>query len=163
VVPPSGRLVHQSYLHTEIGMRPVPDLLGVHPETATRIDLERLERFDVERLEAPEDIYCFHIRSPEIQGDERLIVLADVVPAFERDFFEATRCMRNHLGVRDPRRRMQWNRVTLFAAISNPSSWSAWPGGWPRPPGIWGSRRWWYGSTCSIAMRRRRRPARSRS
>jgi acetyl-CoA carboxylase carboxyltransferase component len=40
------------------------------------------------------------------------------VPAFERDFFEATRCMRNHLGVRDPRRRMQWNRVTLFAAPS---------------------------------------------
>jgi hypothetical protein len=144
----------------------------VHPETATRIDLERLERFDVERLEAPEDIYCFHIRSPEIQGDERLIVLADVrgrspdddagheaslhVPAFERDFFEATRCMRNHLGVRDPRRRMQWNRVTLFAA-----------------PSIYleselverlaGSRRWWFGSTCWIATRRRRLPVRSRS
>jgi acetyl/propionyl-CoA carboxylase alpha subunit/acetyl-CoA carboxylase carboxyltransferase component len=122
---------HETFAHGESGMRWVPDLFGIHPQTAERIDLARLGNFLCERLDAPEDIYCFHVRSPEISGDERILLLADVrgrspdettgreaslhVPAFERDFFEACRCMRNHLGVRDPRRRMQWNRIMLFA------------------------------------------------
>jgi acetyl-CoA carboxylase carboxyltransferase component len=102
--------------------------------TAARIDLDRLRNFEVERLDAPDDLYCFHLRSEEIAGDERLLVLADVrgrspdedegheaslhVAAFERDFFEAARCLRNHLSARDPRRRLQWNRIMLFAAPS---------------------------------------------
>ena len=128
---PSGPWQSETWQHTADGMRLRDGLHGIHPETARRIDLDRLCKFDVERLEAPEDSYCFHIRSPEIAGDERLIVLTDVrgrspddgaheaslhVPAFERDFFEATRCLRNHLGVRDPHRRMQWNRIMLFAS-----------------------------------------------
>jgi acetyl-CoA carboxylase carboxyltransferase component len=110
------------------------DLHGIHPETAARIDFARLRKFDVERLEAPEDLYCFHLRSPEIESDERLMLFADVrgrspddedgheaslhVAAFERDFFEASRCLRNHLQMRDPRRRLQWNRLMLFATPS---------------------------------------------
>src|SRR4029450_14109142 len=101
---------------------------------AARIDVARRRKFDIERLEAPEDIYCFHARSPEIPGDERLLVFADVrgrspdesdgreaslhVAAFERDFFEAARCLRNHLQLRDPRRRLQWNRLLRSAAPS---------------------------------------------
>ena len=131
--PPS----HRTFEHTpgaSGAMRERRDLWGIHPDTAARIDLDRLRNFEVERLEAPEDLYCFHARSPKIPDDERLLVFADVrgrspddtdaheaslhVPAFERDFFEAARCLRNHLQLRDPRRRLQWNRLMLFATPS---------------------------------------------
>jgi acetyl/propionyl-CoA carboxylase alpha subunit/acetyl-CoA carboxylase carboxyltransferase component len=112
------------------GMREQEGLHGIHPETAHRIDLQRLAAFEIERLEAPDDIYLFHGRSPDVPGDERMFVLADVrgrspevgheanlhVPAFERAFFDATRSLRAALGVRDPRRRLQWNRIVLFVA-----------------------------------------------
>ncbi|MGH0028892.1 MAG: carboxyl transferase domain-containing protein, partial [Myxococcota bacterium] len=134
LMPPSGRLSHESFVHTDGGMERVRGLHGLHPVTAQRIDLDRLRNFEVERLDAPDDIYGFHLRSKTVAGDERLIVLADVrgrspdeqegheaslhVAAFERDFFEATRCLRGHLSTRDPRRRLQWNRIMLFAAPS---------------------------------------------
>jgi acetyl/propionyl-CoA carboxylase alpha subunit/acetyl-CoA carboxylase carboxyltransferase component len=130
---PDGEPHHETWSATGTRMVPVDGLHGIHPETAARIDLDRLQNFDVERLPGSEDVYCFHLKSSSVRGDERLIVLADVrgrspddegheaslhVPAFERTFFEATRCLRSHLGVRDPRRRMQWNRVMLFASPS---------------------------------------------
>ncbi len=138
LLPIAGRPAHLTFEHSvgngSSAMREDRALHGVHPETAVRIDLARLRKFDVERLEAPEDLYCFHARSPEIPGDERLLVFADVrgrspdesdgreaslhVAAFERDFFEAARCLRNHLQLRDPRRRLQWNRLMLFATPS---------------------------------------------
>ncbi|HEY5656644.1 MAG TPA: biotin carboxylase N-terminal domain-containing protein, partial [Myxococcota bacterium] len=123
---------YETFVRGDAGMTPRAELHGIHPETAARIDLDRLRNFEIERLEAPEDIYCFHVRSREIEADERIIIMVDVrgrspdeeegheaslhVPAFERDYFEACRCLRNHLGVRDPRRRLQWNRIMLFAA-----------------------------------------------
>jgi len=138
LLPSGGRARHLTFEHVfgngAVAMREDRDLHGIHPETAARIDLARLRKFDVERLEAPEDLYCFHARSPEIPGDERLLVFADVrgrspddadgheaslhVAAFERDFFEAARCLRNHLQLRDPRRRLQWNRLMLYATPS---------------------------------------------
>jgi acetyl-CoA carboxylase carboxyltransferase component len=138
LLPTSGRAVHLTFEHAfgngSSAMRADRDLHGIHPETAARIDLARLRKFEIERLEAPEDIYAFHARSPEIPGDERLLVFADVrgrspdesdgreaslhVAAFERDFFEAARSLRNHLQLRDPRRRLQWNRLMLSATPS---------------------------------------------
>ena len=82
LLPAVGRMHHLTFEHVygngAAVMREDRDLHGIHPETAARIDLARLRKFDVERLEAPEDLYCFHARSPEIPGDERLLVLADV-------------------------------------------------------------------------------------
>jgi acetyl-CoA carboxylase carboxyltransferase component len=134
VIPESGRMHHESFAQQDGALRRMRGLHGIHPVTAERIDLDRLRKFDLERLEAPDDLYCFHLRSPEIAGDERLMVLADVrgrspdeddpreaslhVAAFERDFFEAARCLRNHLSSLDPRRRLQWNRLMLFASPS---------------------------------------------
>lgn len=130
LLPPGAAPLYATWLQTGEGLREQQDLHGIHPETAARIDLGRLQNFELERLEAPEDLYCFQLRSPSIPGDERLFVLADVrtrspdeegheaslhVPAFERGFFEATRCARSHLAARDPRRRLQWNRLMLFA------------------------------------------------
>ncbi|MFP8881487.1 MAG: carboxyl transferase domain-containing protein, partial [Myxococcota bacterium] len=121
---------HVSLVTGDSGWEEVTGLHGLHPETAARIDLERLQAFDLERLESPDDIYCFHLRSPLIPGDERIFVLADFrgrspddgleatlhIPSFERAFFEASRTLRSHLGMRDPSRRLQWNRIAVFAS-----------------------------------------------
>jgi acetyl/propionyl-CoA carboxylase alpha subunit/acetyl-CoA carboxylase carboxyltransferase component len=124
----SGRSEHFSFVQTAQGWEEMKGLYGLHPETADRIDLHRLRAFDCERLDSTDDIYCFHLRSREIPGDERMFVLADFrgrspehgheatlhLASFERVFFDATRTLRNYLGLRDPSRRMQWNRIAVF-------------------------------------------------
>ncbi|MGH7803583.1 MAG: carboxyl transferase domain-containing protein, partial [Candidatus Binatia bacterium] len=101
------------------------DLHGLHPETARRIDLDRLRNFELERLEGVEGIYCFYGRSRAVRGDERVFVIGEVrgraetpeasrhIPGFERAFYEATRTLRGILSTRDPGRRLRWNRVTI--------------------------------------------------
>ncbi len=103
---------------------------GLHPETVERIDLARLAAFELERLPSEDGIYSFYGRSRDVPGDERVFVLADVrgrsalegneaalhQPAFEHAFYEATRSLRGILQMRDPRRRLQWNRIALFVA-----------------------------------------------
>ena len=135
LLPPEGLPHHlcfeRRFADGAASMQERRDLFGVHPEAAARIGLARLSGFELERLDAPEDLYCFHLKSPEIPDDERIFVLADVrgrspdvedgleaslhVAAFERAFFEAARCLRNHLQQRDPRRRLQWNRLMLYS------------------------------------------------
>ena len=138
---PAGRLtvnfVAPSQVDRHVTLVPAPDSLrrdeslrGVHPEAAVRIDLDRLAKFELERIDAPDGIYCFYGRSREEARDERVFVLADVrgrspeaghevelhLPAFEQAYYEATRAMRSLLGLRDPKRRLQWNRITLSVA-----------------------------------------------
>jgi acetyl/propionyl-CoA carboxylase alpha subunit/acetyl-CoA carboxylase carboxyltransferase component len=105
-------------------------LYGLHPEAAARVELPRYQSFHLERINAAEDIYCFHGRSKEIPDDERVFVLADTrdrptedgddaalfVPAFERAFHESARTLRLILATRDPRRQLHWNRIVLFLA-----------------------------------------------
>jgi acetyl-CoA carboxylase carboxyltransferase component/pyruvate/2-oxoglutarate dehydrogenase complex dihydrolipoamide acyltransferase (E2) component len=125
-VPPSAELWHETVLAS--GERLA--LHGLHPETAQRIDFQRYQSFELERLEASSGVYCFHGKSRQDPDDERIFVLAEVrgrppeegkksafyVPLFERTFNEAARTLRLMLGLRDPRRRLQWNRITLFVA-----------------------------------------------
>jgi len=107
----------------------VPDLHDIHPEIAERIRLERLSAFDLERLPSEEGIYCLYGRARGVKGDERVFVLGDVqssatesreasvhLAAFERAFIQATRSLRGVLRLRDPRRRLQWNRIALSLA-----------------------------------------------
>ena len=75
-------------------------------------------------------IYGFHGSSRDVEGDERIFVLADArkrlpsagprlehhVAAFERVFNRAARTMRTTLRERDPRRALQWNRIALFVS-----------------------------------------------
>jgi len=126
----SERSEHFSLAQTAQGWEEIKGLYGIHPETASRIDLHRLTAFACERLDSPDDIYCFHLRSREIPGDERIFVLADFrgrspehgheatlhLASFERVFFDATRTLRNHLGLRDPSRRLHWNRIAVFTS-----------------------------------------------
>jgi len=107
-------------------------LHGVHPETADRIDLSRFDAFELERLPAEDGIYAFHGRGREVPGDERIFVLADVpgrfpqagreiephVANFERAFHRATARLRGVLQERDPRRRLQWNRIVLMVGAA---------------------------------------------
>ena len=124
-----GGVTHRSFAREGNVVETLP-LHGLHPETATRIDLQRYTNFVLERMWAPEDIYCFYARARGDEGDERLFVLGDVrarpsvegrsaelfTPIFERAFQEAARAMRLNLGVRDPRRVLQWNRLVIHMA-----------------------------------------------
>jgi acetyl-CoA carboxylase carboxyltransferase component len=106
------------------------ELHGLHPETATRIDLNRYRNFELERMWSPEDIYCFYAKARQDPEDERLFVLGDVrarptaaghsaelfTPIFERAFQEAARTLRLNLGIRDARRRLSWNRLAMHMA-----------------------------------------------
>jgi acetyl-CoA carboxylase carboxyltransferase component len=106
------------------------DLSGLHPETAERVEFDRYQSFQLERLEGEDGVYCFHGRSRQVPDDERFFVLAEVrgrprepgpharayLSLFERAFHEATGTLRHAIGLRDPSRRLQWNRIVLFVA-----------------------------------------------
>jgi acetyl/propionyl-CoA carboxylase alpha subunit/acetyl-CoA carboxylase carboxyltransferase component len=130
LVRPGGPDLHFTFAPTPAGFREDESLHGMHPEAARRVDLARLAEFELERLSAPEGLYAFWGRSREDKSDERVFVLGDLrsrspdpgreaalhVPAFEHMFFEATRALRNHLALRDPQRRLQWNRIGIYLA-----------------------------------------------
>jgi len=111
----------------ETGYRRDASLHDVHPATAARIGLDRLCDFALERLAAPDDVYCFHGTSRSMPEDERVFVLAEVRAratsrggdldeqraAFERTFQETARTLRSALALRDPQRRLQWNRISV--------------------------------------------------
>ncbi len=122
--------LHRTWVATPAGFREDASCHGLHPVAASRVDLDRLSNFELERLPSGEDLYCFHGRSREAEGDERLFVLADLrsrspeegreaslhLPAFEGIFFEATRSLRALLTERDPKRALQWNRIHVYVA-----------------------------------------------
>jgi acetyl/propionyl-CoA carboxylase alpha subunit/acetyl-CoA carboxylase carboxyltransferase component len=130
LVVPGGPDRHFTFVPSRQGPGLDATLHGVHPEAAARIDLSRLVKFELERCDAPDGIYCFYGRARDEAGDERVFVLADVrgrspedgqeaelyVPLFEQAFYEATRALRTLLGIRDPKRLLQWNRVTICVA-----------------------------------------------
>ncbi len=119
---------HETLERDDAGDYQRTELYGLHPQTAERVELYRYSTFDLKRLSAPRDTYCFVGTSLEMPEDERMFVMADIrgrppgdsklahsfVPLFERAFHDATRTLRMHLSTHDPRRRLQWNRITLF-------------------------------------------------
>ena len=102
---------------------------AMHPMIGKRLDLWRLEGFDIERLPSAEDVYLFRGVARENPKDERLFALAEVrdltpaldaqgrlvgLPQMERmllETFEAIRLFQAH---RRPEDRLQWNRVFLY-------------------------------------------------
>jgi len=122
-----GPDTHWTFVPAEGSYRRESSLHDIHPATAERIGLGRLRDFVLERIPAPDDIYCFHGRSRTVAGDERVLVLAEVRgrsarrggstsahrAAFERTFQGATRALRTTLATRDPQRKLQWNRIAI--------------------------------------------------
>ncbi|MDJ0785553.1 MAG: carboxyl transferase domain-containing protein [Myxococcota bacterium] len=127
LVAPAGEPPHQTLVPSPEGYRLEETLRGVHPAASERVGLGRLAEFDLELLSARDDVYGFAARSRALPSDERIVVLAEVrsrtpdlgtearlhVPAFEHVFNEATRTLRLQLGLRDPKRRLQWNRIAI--------------------------------------------------
>jgi len=102
---------------------------GIHPLMARRLELWRLDGFDLERLPSAEDIYLFRAMARENQRDERLLALAEVrdltpvrdadghvrsLPSLERSLYDACAAIRRVQAARSERNRLQWNRVVLF-------------------------------------------------
>ncbi|HXJ32416.1 MAG TPA: carboxyl transferase domain-containing protein [Candidatus Eisenbacteria bacterium] len=129
-VRPGDDDMHRTLARARAGACEVPDLLDLHPEVASRIGYDRLRTFALERLPGAEDVYCFWGRSRTVPDDERLFVLAQVrgrdtgeggdtplhVAAFERQFHQATALLRAARSLRDPRRRLHWNRLVVDLA-----------------------------------------------
>ncbi|MFT5443555.1 MAG: acetyl-CoA carboxylase carboxyltransferase component, partial [Myxococcota bacterium] len=131
MITEEGHDIYKTFEPAEDGSRCLNEsYLDLHPETADRINLNRLCNFELDRLQSEEGIYTFLGRSREEDGDERVFVLADArdrspgvtpdvegrIPAFVRVFHRAARSLRTVLQTRDPHRRLQWNRIAIFVA-----------------------------------------------
>ena len=101
---------------------------GLHPMIGQRLQLWRLENFDVTRLPGPDDVHVFDCVSREQPGDERLIAVAEVrditpvrdasgvliaLPELERVLVSCLDGIRRS-STDGRRRRLEWNRVMLF-------------------------------------------------
>ncbi len=111
------------------GYREQEDSPGVHPMIGKRLELWRLENFEIRRLPSLQDIYLFHGVARDNARDERLFAVAEVrdltpirdadgrvirVPEFERVYRETLAPMRRFQAHRPDGRRLSWNRVTLY-------------------------------------------------
>ena len=101
---------------------------GVHYMLFERMLLDRLSKFDLERLPSQEDVYLYHGTARGNAKDERLFAVAYVrdltpvhdatgrvvrLPHLERMFHEALAGMRRFQARRPPHQRLEWNRVLL--------------------------------------------------
>ncbi|HEV2846940.1 MAG TPA: carboxyl transferase domain-containing protein [Thermoanaerobaculia bacterium] len=102
---------------------------GIHPMVAQRLQLWRLQNFQLERLPSPEAVYFFRGVAHENPRDERLFAIAEVrdltpvrdelgrvvhLPQLERMLMEALAGIRRVQSRRAPGERLQWNRVLLY-------------------------------------------------
>jgi acetyl/propionyl-CoA carboxylase alpha subunit/acetyl-CoA carboxylase carboxyltransferase component len=119
----------------EAGMLPAPDShalaarareLGVPLDVARRIELWRLDNFELEPIESLPGIYAFYGRARRQAGDERIFCFAEITEAipgapldpdlavFEQRFHKAIEAMRSIQSELDPAHRLHWNRLYLF-------------------------------------------------
>ena len=112
------------------GFREDDSLPGLHPMMAERLRLWRLKEFELARLPSAEDVYLYRGVARANPKDERLFGLAEVrdltpvrddsgrlrgLPELERVLVETLEAMRAFQAPREPRRRLLWNRVLLYA------------------------------------------------
>jgi acetyl/propionyl-CoA carboxylase alpha subunit/acetyl-CoA carboxylase carboxyltransferase component len=100
--------------------------VGMSVEEARRIELWRLDNFDLERVETFAGVHTFYGRARDGSGDERLFCFSEVLdlgdqlpdapdlPLFERRFHQAIEGLRSLQAIRDPSHRMRWNRLYVF-------------------------------------------------
>ncbi len=101
----------------------------LHPMMGKRLELWRLEAFDIERLPSPEDVYLFYGQARDNARDERLFALAEVrdltpirddegvvqrAPELERIVAQLLGAIRRVQAHRPDERRLQWNRMILY-------------------------------------------------
>ncbi len=118
-----------TFRHSSEGLVEDEVLRGLHPMMGYRLQLWRLQNFDVERLASPEDVYVFRGVAHSNAKDERLFALAEVrdltpvrdqqgrvaaLPELERILGEALESIRGFQARRPPSRRLLWNRIQLY-------------------------------------------------
>ncbi len=101
---------------------------GIHPMLFRRMQLVRLEKFDLDRLPSAEDVFLYRGVAQANPKDERLFAAAEVrdltpvrdesgrvvqLPQLERVLHEALAGMRRFQAGRAPHQRLEWNRVLL--------------------------------------------------
>ena len=101
-----------------------------HPMMAKRLQLHRLQHFDLERLPSVEDVYLFRTVAKGNPRDERLFAVAEVrdltpvrdaaghvvqLPELERMLLETLGAIRRFQTRRPPDQRLHGNRVVLHA------------------------------------------------
>ena len=103
-------------------------LRGLHPMMGHRLQVWRLQEFELERLPSAEDIYTFHGVAHANPKDERLFALAEVrdltriydddgnivaLPELEQVVVRVLATLRSFQARRPISRRLLWNRVLL--------------------------------------------------
>jgi acetyl-CoA carboxylase carboxyltransferase component len=102
---------------------------GLHPMMGKRLELWRLQNFNIERLPSTEAVYLFHGIARSNPKDERLFAFAEVrdltpifddagrvsrLPHLEMMVLETLGSIRLFQSHRSARARLQWNRVFLY-------------------------------------------------
>ena len=122
------RLRHRTWQTDGEKLIEVNSLRDIHPESARRLELDRLSEFDLERLDSPEQIVALRGRARTNPRDERIFVFAEVrnIPArpheagarylweFEQAYYEGLRVLRDHQSRQGARRRLHWNLLTII-------------------------------------------------
>ena len=103
-------------------------LRGIHPTVADRLDLWRLEHFDLTRLRSSAHTYLFRCAAREHEDDVRLFAMGEVrdltptldtegritaLPELERILAACLDDVRHALAELPPRQRPDWNRILL--------------------------------------------------
>ncbi|HET9554779.1 MAG TPA: carboxyl transferase domain-containing protein, partial [Anaeromyxobacteraceae bacterium] len=119
---------HHTYRGGPVGFAEDRRYRGVHFMLFERMQLDRLSKFDLERLPAGEDLYLYRGVAQGNPKDERLFAVAEVrdltpvrdaagrvvqLPHLERMLQEALAGMRRFQAKRAPHQRLEWNRVLL--------------------------------------------------
>jgi acetyl-CoA carboxylase carboxyltransferase component len=103
-------------------------LRGIHPMIADRLDLWRLEHFDLTRLRSSEDTYLFRCAARDHPSDVRLFAMGEVrdltptvdaegritgLPELERILADCLDDLRHALAELPAKQRPDWNRILL--------------------------------------------------
>ncbi len=132
-----GTVMHHHFTFRPSADGPVEDRLirGLHPQLARRLQLQRLQEFDLTRLpSADEEIYLFRAQARSNPADERLIALSQVrdltplrdsegrliaLPAVEDTLSGCLEAIRNVQARRPHNKRFDTNRILMYVWPSN--------------------------------------------
>jgi acetyl/propionyl-CoA carboxylase alpha subunit/acetyl-CoA carboxylase carboxyltransferase component len=119
----------ETFLRTAEGALEHAPYQGLHPQVAERLELHRLGHFELERQDAPADVYAFLATGKDQPEDRRIFIHAEVrdltpvrdeagqvvaFPQLERTFAEALSCLRRLRREQDRKARTESNRLELF-------------------------------------------------
>ncbi len=121
---------HFTFRPAEGGLREERLIRGLHPLVAQRLQLRRLENFELTRLpSADEEVHLFRCVAPENPADERLVAMAQVrdltplrdadgriaaLPATEAVLDACLDAIRQEQARRPAKKRLDTNRVVLY-------------------------------------------------